>query len=138
MRFFHRKHLCYIVGEGSFAGRYASLPDIPDDTNAISGAASTSSLFESTLRRKLKRPPTPEKPHKMQITVDIEPNYENVSSLRPSNLPPVERQPMAISGDGSKAATAKGTKISRGAEKEIKYRICDDDVVSEDGMIYHS
>ena len=30
VRFFHRKHECYIVAEGSFAGRFATLDSIPE------------------------------------------------------------------------------------------------------------
>ena len=52
VRFFHRKHQCCIVGEGSFAGRYASiaaLADIPDAKETISEASEGRKASLSTL-----------------------------------------------------------------------------------------
>ncbi len=43
VRFFHGKHQCYVVGKGSFAGRFGCLPDIDDaeEEDVDSGPKST-------------------------------------------------------------------------------------------------
>lgn len=33
VRFFHRKHKCYITGEGSFIGKYSHLTDVEESQN---------------------------------------------------------------------------------------------------------
>lgn len=40
LRFFHHKHQCYIVAEGSFAGKYGTLPDLSDtESSTLSQSA---------------------------------------------------------------------------------------------------
>ena len=132
MRFFHRKHQCYIVGEGSFAGRYASLPDISDDDDddddPSSGPATTSSLLGSTLRRASLRSTLLKE---VNVPTDMEPTDENKPAVHSQG----EAQGKVNLLAPSKVPSVVTTDSGRTQRKEI--RIQDDDVVSQDGMVLH-
>ncbi len=68
MRFFHRKHHCYIVGEGSFTGQHSILPSPTEDS------ASSSPTSEDSISKKSPVHDSPSS--KMEVTVDVEPREE--------------------------------------------------------------
>lgn len=47
MRLFHRKHQCYVVGEGSFTGEHGHLPEVEEEEQN-SDVFIAGQLFEAT------------------------------------------------------------------------------------------
>ena len=70
MRFFHRKHQCYIVGEGSFAGQYGHLPNINEDQNTEADNIAEQ-VRQSTLKRRSLVPMLTPKTSKVSVTAEI-------------------------------------------------------------------
>ena len=77
MRFFHRKHQCYIVGEGSFAGQYASLPELTD--NETRSRLPTSSSIQS-IGGDLLTLSLPGDYSTFEVSADVEPVADNSRS----------------------------------------------------------
>ena len=121
VRFFHRKHHCYVVAKGSFAGRYACLPEIDDWGNSIDGQPSTLSSLESTLRRASSK--------SSHVTAaDVEP-----TSVTDSLSPPDLSSSLNLQehfGTLRRRSTSNSQKVR---ETEFRFGLLDDKVVSEDG-----
>ena len=126
MRFYHRKHQCYIVGEGSFIGRYGFLHDISDrekDSMAESIQSSTMSRRRSTI---------PMTPKKLKVKADMESIDAGADSPRPQLLAPdvgsqEQEQSISFSREGSTSQSV-DTKL-----ENRKHSTTVDEVVSEDG-----
>ena len=56
VRFFHRKHQCYIVGEGTFVGRYGSLPEFSDSSISHEIAESIETTVKQQQHHKIRFP----------------------------------------------------------------------------------
>lgn len=68
MRFFHHKHQCYIVGEGSFVGKCGNISDLVDVHGGDTGV--TASMLESSPMRGSSL--SIMSPHEIEVTVDVE------------------------------------------------------------------
>ena len=82
VRFFHRKHECYIIGEGSFVGRYGKLPDLSEDDD--SGHEIAESIQISTLRRRSSvgiYSPTSKSSLQLEVKAQMEPICEVKTSV---------------------------------------------------------
>ena len=137
MRFFHRKHQCYIVAEGSFAGQHGHLPEINGDNSG----ADIAQQLTASLRRPSSRPPSLSKQiPTLEVQADIEPTWppEPSSALLPSAY---EFQTAKISftapsfdesSSPKKSQSRKGLLHSRkfGSHPVSRSK---DEVVSEDG-----
>ncbi len=81
MRFFHHKHQCYIVGEGSSVGHCGQFPGTVEEDNEDSGATAsiprTRSLFSMTSLNS----------HQLQVTVDVEPTGDDVAASTSATKP---------------------------------------------------
>lgn len=84
MRFFHRKHQCYIVGEGSFAGQYASLPELTD--NETRSRLPTSSSIQN-IGGNLLTLSLPGDYSTFEVSADVEPVADDSSNIRTSISP---------------------------------------------------
>lgn len=143
VRFYHRKHQCYIVGEGSFVGRYGDLPetnDVNDDSVAASFEISTMS------RRKSNVLSSTSSQMQYDVKADIERIPEEVV-IAPSAVPSPfsfdlesQEQSISFSLDGSISQSDTRSKLhtlSKSSKKRSKqldsWESSVDDVVSEDG-----
>ena len=124
VRFFHRKHHCYVVAKGSFAGRYACLPEIDDWGNSIDGQPSTLSSLESTLRRASSK-------SSHGIAADVEP-----TSVTDSPSPPDLSSSLNLQehfGTLRRRSASFHSNSQKVRETEFRFSSLDDKVVSEDG-----
>ena len=127
VRFFHRKHHCYVVAKGSFAGKYACLPEIDDWGNSIDGQPSTLSSLGSTLRRASSK-----SPH--GIAADVEPTSVTDSPDSPS--PPDLSSSLNLQehfGTLRRRSASFHSNSQKVRETEFRFSSLDDKVVSEDG-----
>lgn len=143
MRFFHRKHQCYIVGEGSFAGRHGHLPEI--DKGQDSESDTTEQLLQSTLKRRSKSlvPLGPKSPIlKLKVKADMEPAIvESSEFLLPDpqsfwqhegeDEPPFVLSPTPARRRNTLPEQLPPVKMRR---QSARFGTLKDDVVSEDGM----
>ncbi len=95
MRFFHCKRQCYVVGEGSFAGQFSSLPDLNEESDELDSSLTCNMM--STLRRNAA---SREILNRFEVPVEVEPDSEEKSNpmLSPPSLsfsPPGE-SPQAL------------------------------------------
>lgn len=144
VRFYHRKHQCYIVGEGSFVGRYGYLPDT-SDSNDDSMAAS---LEISTLNRRRSSavPSTTASLSQFEVKADIEAITEEPVSASMAVPSPFafdlesQEQSISFSTDGSSSlsdAKSRVHTLSKQMRKRSRplnsWESSVDEVVSEDG-----
>ncbi len=76
VRFFHRKHQCYVVGEGSFAGKYSSLPDLEDSSDSFESSLTDILKMKSSTQRV-----TYPREGKFEVSVDIEPTEQDIAPI---------------------------------------------------------
>lgn len=122
MNFFHSKHQCYIVGEGSFIGHCGNIPDVAEsgdeDPGVTSSIKKSKSLFSLTSLSD----------HQLQVTADVEPTEdERASSIKPSL-----RLKQELKTEQTSASFDDGTSTSLSPPKYQKL-LTGDEVVSEDG-----
>jgi hypothetical protein len=136
VRFYHRKHQCYIVGEGSFIGEYGDLPDV-SDKNYDSMA---DSIQSSTMgRRRSSAPLLPHGQKTFEVCADMGTIAEDATSCSIA-MPLIfdaesQEQSISFSTDGSASLSDASSKFHTWSKKHPlrKQSTIRDDVISEDG-----
>ncbi len=160
MRLYHRKHQCYLVGEGSFVGPYGDLPDvtISDETGKGNGIAESilditrkasltgSSLYTAVQRVSSvgQRESSPSSSTGLfsvvQVIADVEPIREAASLAgRPPASKDVPKSTLHVPPSGTPTSTLGKQQLplpisSRDEEVGVQVNY-GDQVVSEDGEI---
>lgn len=148
VRFYHRKHQCYIVGEGSYVGHHGYLPDA-SDSNDDSMAAS---IQNSTLNRDRKKSPVPPASftrQKFEVKADVEAIPGELVSTPPSAMSFImdlesQEQSILFSDDGSASLShvksrthswqsSHGSGLRKPSRPLNSWESSVDEVVSEDG-----
>ena len=152
VRFFHSKHECYIIGEGSFVGRYGKLPDLSEDDDS----GHEISVVALDLKRRVS--PTPRSPIQFEVKADVEPICETgeSSSVLPSIFKfesqeqeekIVDEEPLLTSRrtslmlpgwqSRSRQSLHQDDTIQQSQTKSMYLSLPGDDVISEDGKGSH-
>ncbi len=149
VRFFHRKHQCYITAEGSFVGHHGLLPESCDGNDS----AIATSLMESTLRRRSANvSPSPSSSHRVEVKADVEPSTEeqvgiisfmpgvekfSISSLQES----LDLRKTSLDDSSSHLSLPRHRSKQQAIQEDIftdslfSFSAPDDEVVAEDGKL---
>ena len=133
VRFFHRKHQCYIEGEGSFAGKYGELPKL-DDSDEESGIARE--LNTATLRSRRTSRPVSSSPRasKLFLPMDIEQISEGgLCPVSPSLLDEESAASHTLSIPTTMSSLQRQPRVGSDEVRSKTISTLVDDVVTEDG-----
>lgn len=138
LRFFHRKHQCYVVGEGSFAGYFGFLPEVDEDEEA----EQVEELLQSTIRKRSASPISMARDLKeLEVVASVEPLQDRKDEADTAALSVSPRRPNRKSASSKNhAGTIVPRKQLNPALKVESFdaNISSDDVVTEDGeTIYY-